>query len=189
MSTTATVPPVSTNPDTTGVIAAPPISRLGATGSTTAAPFKLPKADAEAELSPDHRTIATAQQLLTTTHYSPGSPLFLPHGTRIYNKLVDFLRSQYALHGFQEVLSPNIYKKSLWETSGHWELFKEDMFEVTGRGASGVKDEGVAEGQDEEYGLKPMNCPGHCLMFKASGGGRSLRDLPVRYAEFSPLHR
>lgn len=118
--------------------------------------------------------------------------MFLPHGTRIYNKLVGFLRSQYARHGFQEVLSPNIYKKSLWETSGHWENFKEDMFEVTGRGAGavkGVKGEDIVEGQEEEYGLKPMNCPGHCLMFKASGGGRSLRDLPVRYADFSPLHR
>jgi len=62
------------------------------------------------------------------------------------------------------------------------------MFEVTGRGASGVKDDHMVEGQ-EKYGLKPMNCPGHCLMFKATGGGRSLRDLPVRYADFSPLHR
>ncbi|KAA8904542.1 hypothetical protein FN846DRAFT_779611 [Sphaerosporella brunnea] len=141
-----------------------------------------------ANLQPDHRTIATAQQLLTNSIYSPGSPLFLPHGTRIYNKLVEFLRSQYALHGFQEVLSPNIYKRTLWETSGHWENYKEDMFEVTGRGAEGVKDGGVVGGQ-EEYGLKPMNCPGHCLMFKATGGGRSLRGLPVRYADFSPLHR
>lgn len=82
-------------------------------------------------------------------------------------------------------MSPNIYKKSLWETSGHWENYKEDMFEVSGRGA-GVKDEG---GLEEEYGLKPMNCPGHCLMFKATAGSRGLRDLPVRYADFSPLHR
>lgn len=181
---------MSTKPDTTGIAAtAPPKVESDVADTTNASPAKQPKAEAEAELPPDHRTIATAQQLLTTTHYSPGSPLFLPHGTRIYTKLVDFLRSQYALHGFQEVLSPNIYKKSLWETSGHWENFKEDMFEVTGRGIGAVKDEGTVEGHEEEYGLKPMNCPGHCLMFKASGGGRSLRDLPVRYADFSSLHR
>lgn len=153
-----------------------------------APPAPANQSGASKGLPPDHRTIATAQQLLTTSHYSPGSPLFLPHGTRIYNKLIEFLRSQYVVHGFQEVLSPNIYKRSLWQTSGHWENYKEDMFEVTGRGASGVKDDHMVEGQ-EKYGLKPMNCPGHCLMFKATGGGRSLRDLPVRYADFSPLHR
>lgn len=63
------------------------------------------------------------------------------------------------------------------------------MFEVTGSGTSGVRDEHVDEGHGEEYGLKPMNCPGHCLMFKATGASRSLRDLPVRYADFSSLHR
>ncbi|KAI5810522.1 hypothetical protein BZA77DRAFT_327937 [Pyronema omphalodes] len=146
---------------------------------------RTPVAPKAGTLPPDHRTISTAQSLLITSPYSPGSPLFLPHGTRVYNKLVEFLRAQYAVHGFQEVLSPNIYKKSLWETSGHWENYKEDMFEVSGRGAA-VKDEG---GVEEDYGLKPMNCPGHCLMFKATAGSRGLRDLPVRYADFSPLHR
>lgn len=143
------------------------------------------------DTAPDHRTIATTQQLLITSQYSPGSPLFLPHGARIYNKLVEFLRAQYAVHGFQEVLSPNIYKRALWETSGHWENFKADMFEVTGRGAAPVQDQegDLTDDRAQEYGLKPMNCPGHCLMFKATSGGRSLRDLPVRYADFSPLHR
>ncbi|KAL7267718.1 threonyl-tRNA synthetase [Rhizina undulata] len=138
---------------------------------------------------PDHRVIATAQELLITSPYSPGSPLFLPNGARIFNKLAEFLRSQYTLYGYQEVVTPTIYKRSLWETSGHWDNYKEDMFEVSGRGASGVKDEGMQEGEEEEYGLKPMNCPGHCLMFKATSGARSLRDMPVRYADFSPLHR
>lgn len=135
---------------------------------------------------PDHRVIATAQQLLSTSVYSPGSPLFLPHGTRIYNKLVEFLRSQYARYGFQEVLSPTIYKRSLWEVSGHWENYRQDMFEVKG----GPETENpVLNEVMEEFGLKPMNCPGHCLMFKATAGSRSLRDFPVRYADFSPLHR
>ena len=135
---------------------------------------------------PDHRYLATEQQLFLTHPVSPGSPLFLPNGARIFHKLQEFLRAQYAYYGFEEVLTPTIYKKALWETSGHWDKYSKDMFVVTGRGASGTDDE-MEIGQDEEYGLKPMNCPGHCLLFKSST--KSYRDLPVRYADFSPLHR
>lgn len=134
----------------------------------------------------DHRVLGSAQDLFTTSTYSPGSPLFLPNGTRIVNKLLSFLRAQYNQYGFREVLTPNIYKKSLWEISGHWQNYKDDMYEVSGRGASG-KAEGGEIGEDESYGLKPMNCPGHCLLFKSQN--HSYRDLPVRYADFSPLHR
>ncbi|KAI9729273.1 MAG: hypothetical protein M1834_006943 [Cirrosporium novae-zelandiae] len=112
--------------------------------------------------------------------------MFLPNGTHIFNKLQSFLRVQYRRYGFQEVLTPTIYKKSLWEQSGHWDNYKDDMYSVVGRGASGHK-ENTEIGEDEEYGLKPMNCPGHCLLFKSET--RSYRDLPVRYADFSPLHR
>jgi threonyl-tRNA synthetase len=104
----------------------------------------------------------------------------------MFNKLTNFLRAQYANFGFEEVITPTIYKKSLWEKSGHWENYAEDMYAVTGRGASGEK-EGRQAGEDEEYGLKPMNCPGHCLIFASKK--RSYRDLPIRYADFSPLHR
>jgi threonyl-tRNA synthetase len=141
-----------------------------------------------ANLPSDHRTLAAAQDLLITHPTSPGSPLFLPHGARIFNKLLAFVRSQYALYGYDEVITPTIYKKSLWETSGHWENYKEHMFEVAGRGEKGVIDEGTQD-QLDEYGLKPMNCPGHCLLFKHASGKLSLRDLPVRYADFAPLHR
>lgn len=134
----------------------------------------------------DHRTLGTEQGLFTTSLYSPGSPLFLPNGAHILNKLLSFLRAQYTLFGFQEVLTPTIYKRSLWEKSGHWANYKDDMFEVLGRGATGTK-EGGEIGEDEEYGLKPMNCPGHCLLFKRQA--RSYKDLPIRYADFSPLHR
>lgn len=134
----------------------------------------------------DHRELAVQQELFTTSIYSPGSPLFLPNGARIFNKLQNFLRAQYSQFGFQEVITPTIYKKSLWEVSGHWENYAEDMFSVTGRGASGETG-GKEIGEDEEFGLKPMNCPGHCLLFAAKS--RSFRDLPVRYADFSPLHR
>jgi len=104
----------------------------------------------------------------------------------MFNKLTNFLRAQYDRFGFQEVITPTIYKKSLWEKSGHWENYADDMYSVTGRGASGEKD-GRQVGEDEEYGLKPMNCPGHCLIFASKQ--RSYRDLPIRYADFSPLHR
>jgi len=134
----------------------------------------------------DHRHLGVEQELFTTSIYSPGSPLFLPKGARMFNKLSNFLRAQYEHFGFQEVITPTIYKKSLWEKSGHWENYAEDMYSVTGRGASGGKEERQI-GQDEEYGLKPMNCPGHCLLFASKQ--RSYRDLPIRYADFSPLHR
>jgi threonyl-tRNA synthetase len=104
----------------------------------------------------------------------------------MFNKLTNFLRAQYEHFGFQEVITPTIYKKSLWEKSGHWENYAEDMYSVTGRGASGETHEAQI-GRDEEYGLKPMNCPGHCLLFASKQ--RSYRELPIRYADFSPLHR
>lgn len=118
--------------------------------------------------------------------YSPGSPLFLPNGARIFIKLTDFLRAQYIQFGFEEVITPTIYKNSLWEKSGHWDNYADDMYSVTGRGASG-KEAGCQIGEDEEYGLKPMNCPGHCLLFGTKQ--RSYKEMPIRYAEFSPLHR
>ncbi|TVY94144.1 putative threonine--tRNA ligase, mitochondrial [Lachnellula willkommii] len=149
-------------------------------------PPKNPKNPKEPETAPDHRQLGVKQELFTTSIYSPGSPIFLPNGTRIFNKLTDFLRTQYEHFGFQEVITPTIYKKSLWEKSGHWENYAEDMYSVTGRGASGEK-EGRQVGEDEEYGLKPMNCPGHCLIFASKQ--RSYRDLPIRFADFSPLHR
>lgn len=137
---------------------------------------------------PDHRYLATEQKLFITHPTSPGSPLFLPNGARIFHKLQEFLRAQYAYYGFEEVVTPTIYKKVLWETSGHWDKYSKDMFVVTGKGTSGTSEEVEMEiGQEEEYGLKPMNCPGHCLLFKSST--KSYRDLPVRYADFSPLHR
>ncbi|KAI9820099.1 MAG: hypothetical protein M1832_003806 [Thelocarpon impressellum] len=134
----------------------------------------------------DHRVLAAQQGLFSTSIYSPGSPLFSPSGAHVFGRLAGFLRAQYGLFGFQEVVTPTIYKKSLWEKSGHWENYRDDMFEVRGRGASGEKVDAEA-GEDEVYGLKPMNCPGHCLLFASRE--RSYRELPVRYADFSPLHR
>jgi threonyl-tRNA synthetase len=134
----------------------------------------------------DHRQLGIQQGLFTTSIYSPGSPLFLPNGARIFNKLIEFLRAQYTYFGFDEVITPTIYKKSLWEKSGHWDNYAKDMFSVTGHGASETKDRRQIE-DDEEFGVKPMNCPGHCLLYASRP--RSFRELPIRYADFSPLHR
>ncbi|KAI0809998.1 hypothetical protein GGR55DRAFT_689205 [Xylaria sp. FL0064] len=125
-------------------------------------------------------------ELFTTSFYSPGSPILLPNGARVFNRLVEFLRRQYARYGFDEVITPTIYKKALWKKSGHLENYSDDMFTVTSTSPS-RRD--TAEGglEEDEYGLKPMNCPGHCLIFASQR--RSYRDLPVRYADFSPLHR
>jgi threonyl-tRNA synthetase len=104
----------------------------------------------------------------------------------MFIKLQNLLRGLYPQFGFREVITPTIYKKSLWEKSGHWENYAADMFEVKGRGLQGDTNEKQL-GEDEEFGLKPMNCPGHCLLFAAEK--RSYRDLPVRFADFSALHR
>ena len=152
------------------------------------APKLNPTTERPPKPTADHRELGVSHSLFTSSIYSPGSPLFLPNGAYVFNRLVSFLRAQYALFGFREVVTPTIYKKSLWETSGHWENYADDMYEVIGRGAKGTKIGHTAEqGQDEEFGLKPMNCPGHCLLFASEK--RSYRELPIRYADFSPLHR
>ncbi|ORY12420.1 hypothetical protein BCR34DRAFT_563770 [Clohesyomyces aquaticus] len=159
-------------------------------------PNPQPKPDRKSQLNPptpeppipptDHRTLAQTHDLFITSPYSPGSPLLLPNGAYLFQKLQAFLRAQYPQFGFKEVITPTIYKKSLWEKSGHWDNYAEDMFSVQGRGATGDT-ENADVGQNEEFGLKPMNCPGHCLLF--SDEIRSYRDLPIRFADFSALHR
>ena len=144
---------------------------------------------------PDHRKLGNQQQLFIHSVYSPGSPIFLPNGTRIFTRLVEFLRKQYVRYGFQEVITPTIYKKELWAKSGHLENYAEDMYTVKGHShaaCSGTHSHAapashVEVEDDGEFGLKPMNCPGHCLIFASQP--RSYRELPIRYADFSPLHR
>ncbi|KAG0499168.1 hypothetical protein HPP92_003859 [Vanilla planifolia] len=121
----------------------------------------------------DHRILGQNQELFFFHPLSPGSCFFLPYGTRIYNKLLSFIRSQYWERGYEEVLTPNMYNMHLWETSGHAANYKENMF--------------VFEVEKQEFGLKPMNCPGHCLMFEHRV--RSYRELPLRLADFGVLHR
>ncbi|KAG7893885.1 hypothetical protein KL925_004892 [Ogataea polymorpha] len=121
----------------------------------------------------DHRKIGREQDLFFFHEMSPGSCFWLPHGARIYNGLCDLLRTQYRKRGYEEVITPNMYNSKLWETSGHWANYKENMF--------------TFEVEKDTFGLKPMNCPGHCLMFKSRE--RSYRELPWRVADFGVIHR
>lgn len=121
----------------------------------------------------DHRKIGKEQDLFLFNEMSPGLAFWLPHGTRIYNTLVDFMRSEYHKRGYEEVITPNMYNSKLWEVSGHWQNYKDDMF--------------TFDVEKETFGLKPMNCPGHCVMFKSRE--RSYRELPWRVADFGVIHR
>uniref|UniRef100_H3BH99 threonine--tRNA ligase n=2 Tax=Latimeria chalumnae TaxID=7897 RepID=H3BH99_LATCH len=121
----------------------------------------------------DHRKIGKEQELFFFHDLSPGSCFFLPRGAFIYNTLIDFIREEYHKRNFTEVASPNIYNSKLWETSGHWQHYSENMFSF--------------EVEQEIFALKPMNCPGHCLMYDHRP--RSWRELPIRFADFGVLHR
>ncbi|XP_070985631.1 threonine--tRNA ligase 1, cytoplasmic-like [Oncorhynchus clarkii lewisi] len=121
----------------------------------------------------DHRKIGKEQELFFFHDLSPGSCFFLPRGAYLYNTLTDFIREEYCRRGFQEVASPNIYNSKLWETSGHWQHYSDNMFSFPV--------------EQDIFALKPMNCPGHCLMF--SHRPRSWRELPLRLADFGVLHR
>ncbi|XP_025748884.1 threonine--tRNA ligase 2, cytoplasmic isoform X5 [Callorhinus ursinus] len=121
----------------------------------------------------DHRKIGKEQELFFFHDLSPGSCFFLPRGAFIYNTLMDFIREEYHQHNFTEVLSPNMYNSRLWETSGHWQHYSENMF--------------TFDIEKDTFALKPMNCPGHCLMF--AHRPRSWREMPIRFADFGVLHR
>jgi threonyl-tRNA synthetase len=94
---------------------------------------------------------------------APGCTFFLPHGTRIFNRLQELMRRQYFLRGYTEVNTPTMFKNELWKTSGHFFKYAKDMFFVNTE-------------EKEEFGIKPMNCPSHCLVFK--NDLKSFRDLP-----------
>ncbi|XP_025423216.1 threonine--tRNA ligase, cytoplasmic isoform X2 [Sipha flava] len=121
----------------------------------------------------DHRKIGREQELFFFHELSPGSCFFQPKGAYIYNTLIEFIKSEYRKRGFQEVVSPNIFNTKLWQTSGHWAHYSENMFSF--------------DVEKETYALKPMNCPGHCLIFDHRN--RSWRELPLRLADFGVLHR
>ncbi|CAH0550339.1 unnamed protein product [Brassicogethes aeneus] len=121
----------------------------------------------------DHRKIGKEQELFFFHELSPGSCFFQPRGAHIYNTLIEFIKKEYRKRGFQEVVSPNIYNAKLWQTSGHWAHYADNMFSF--------------DIEKDKFALKPMNCPGHCLIF--DNRIRSWRELPLRLADFGVLHR
>src|SRR6187551_879744 len=121
----------------------------------------------------DHRRLGVQLDLFHLSDHAPGMPFWHPKGMVIWNALEDLRRRENLKRGYVEVKTPLLYDVATWVTSGHWDKFKDEMF--------------LVPYSDRELGLKPMNCPGHMLLF--GSGLRSYRDLPLRYAESSTLHR
>ncbi len=121
----------------------------------------------------DHRRLGPELDLFSFTPHAPGSPFFHPRGTVIYNLLVDYVQGLNRRDGFLEVRTPQILDVDLWRRSGHWDNYRQSMF--------------FTEVEEQQYAVKPMNCPTHCLIYGT--GLRSYRDLPIRYADFGRLHR
>jgi threonyl-tRNA synthetase len=120
----------------------------------------------------DHRRLGRELDLFEFSELAPGMPFWHPKGMVVWNVLEDLRRRENARRGYEEIRTPLLYDVDLWRTSGHWEKFP-DMFSLE------------IEGRD--FGLKPMNCPGHCLLYSQSP--HSYRDLPLRFAEAGNLHR
>ena len=121
----------------------------------------------------DHRKLGRELGLFTFHHWAPGAPFWLPKGALLYGLLSEYMRGRLASGGYQEVRTPLVFNKQLWETSGHWEHYRENMF--------------LVESEHEPFGLKAMNCPGHMLIFASQM--RSYRELPLRIADQGVLHR
>lgn len=121
----------------------------------------------------DHRKIGKEMELFMVSEAGPGFPFFLPKGMIIRNQLQNFWKEIHWKAGYQEILTPLILNEELWKTSGHWDHYKDNMY--------------FTEIDDQEYAIKPMNCPGSILVYKNKS--HSYRELPIRYAEMGQVHR
>lgn len=121
----------------------------------------------------DHRKVGKELDLFSFHDLAPAMPFFHPKGASVYNGLTDFIRGYYDALGFDEVITPQVVDSELFHRSGHYDNYKENMF--------------FSLVDEREYSVKPMNCPGHTLIYSSSK--RSYRDLPIRYADFGRLHR
>ena len=121
----------------------------------------------------DHRKLGRELDLFHIDEHAPGLVFWHPKGWTVWQGVEQYMRRVYQDNGYQEVKGPQIIDKSLWEKTGHWDKYRENMF--------------TTESEKREYALKPMNCPGHILIFKQ--GIKSYRDLPLRYGEFGQCHR
>ena len=134
----------------------------------------------------DHKKIGPEQELFMFDESAPGMPYWLPRGFKMYNAILDFWRKLHEEYGYQEILAPVINHKNLWETSGHWGHYKENMFLVTN--ATVDEETGKEEiNTDIQYAIKPMNCPNAINVYK--NGLHSYKELPLRYSETQVIHR
>ena len=121
----------------------------------------------------DHRKLGKDLGLFFFNQLSPGGPFFTPKGSVIYNQLQGFVRDKYREYGYEEVITPQIFDVDLYHKSGHYDNYRENMY--------------FSKIDDRDFSVKPMNCPGHCLVYASEK--RSYRDLPFRIADFGRLHR
>jgi threonyl-tRNA synthetase len=121
----------------------------------------------------DHRRLGKELDLFSFHPIAPASPFFHPKGTLVYNGLISYMRRLYLRYGYQEVVTPQIFDVELWRRSGHYDHFRDNMY--------------FTRIDEREFGVKPMNCPGHTFIYASKK--RSYRDLPLRYADFGRLHR
>ena len=121
----------------------------------------------------DHRKLGRELDLFHIDETAPGMVFWHPKGWTLWQEIEQYMRRVYRENGYQEVKGPQILDKSLWEKTGHWDKYRENMF--------------ITESEKREYALKPMNCPGHILIYKQ--GIKSYRDLPLRFGEFGACHR
>ena len=121
----------------------------------------------------DHRTLGTQLDLFHMQQEAPGLVFWHPKGWSLWQAVEQYMRRVYRDNGYQEVRGPQILDRSLWERTGHWENFRDNMF--------------TTSSENRDYAVKPMNCPGHILIYNK--GVRSYRDLPLRYGEFGSCHR
>ncbi|MDB5944657.1 MAG: threonine--tRNA ligase [Ramlibacter sp.] len=121
----------------------------------------------------DHRKLGRELDLFHIDDHAPGVVFWHPKGWTVWQEVEQYMRRVYRDNGYQEVKGPQLLDKTLWEKTGHWDKYRENMF--------------TTESEKRDYALKPMNCPGHILIFKQ--GIKSYRDLPLRYGEFGQCHR
>ena len=121
----------------------------------------------------DHRRLGRELDLFHIDECSPGTVFWHPKGWRVWQEVEQYMRAVYRNNGYEEVKAPQILDRTLWEKTGHWDKYRDNMF--------------VTESEKRDYALKPMNCPGHILIFKQ--GVKSYRDLPLRFGEFGQCHR
>ena len=150
-----------------------PMQRIYGTAFLSEKDLKAHLKQVEEAKARDHRRVGRETGLFTFHPWAPGAAFWLGKGTTLYNTLANYMREVLFPAGYVEVKTPLIFNKALWERSGHWKHYRQNMF--------------LVESEGETMSLKPMNCPGHFLTFASEM--RSYRDLPIRFHEQTPLHR